>query len=50
MRTFNCGIGMIIAVRAEDAEQARQRLEQAGETVCDIGVIASGSGRVIISQ
>jgi phosphoribosylformylglycinamidine cyclo-ligase len=50
MRTFNCGIGMVIVVRAEDAEQARQRLEQAGEAVCDIGVIASGSGRVIISQ
>jgi phosphoribosylformylglycinamidine cyclo-ligase len=48
LRTFNCGIGMVIAVRAEDAERARQVLRDHGETVFDIGTIESGSGRVII--
>jgi len=50
LRTFNCGIGMVVVVRPEDAGQARQILEQAGETVHEIGVVASGSGQVIISQ
>jgi len=50
LRTFNCGIGMVIAVRPEDADQARQALEQAGETVHDIGVVADGSGQVIVNQ
>jgi phosphoribosylaminoimidazole (AIR) synthetase len=41
---------MVVVVRPEDAGQARQILEQAGETVHEIGVVASGSGQVIISQ
>ena len=50
LRTFNCGIGMVIAVRAEDAGQARQALEKAGETVHEIGVVTGGSGQVIVNQ
>ena len=49
LRTFNCGIGMVIAVRPEDAGQARQALEHAGETVHDIGVTAAGTGQVIVN-
>ncbi|CAA0109045.1 Phosphoribosylformylglycinamidine cyclo-ligase [BD1-7 clade bacterium] len=38
-RTFNCGIGMVICVAAEDAEQAMSALEAQGETVIRIGQI-----------
>lgn len=38
-RTFNCGIGMCVVVAADVADQAQQRLEDAGETVWKIGEI-----------
>ena len=31
-RTFNCGIGMVLAVSPADAEAALKTLQQAGET------------------
>ncbi|HEU4819971.1 MAG TPA: AIR synthase-related protein, partial [Qipengyuania sp.] len=42
-RTFNCGIGMVLAVAAEDAEPVTQELEAAGETVMAIGRIEPGT-------
>ncbi|UTF60199.1 phosphoribosylformylglycinamidine cyclo-ligase [Gilvimarinus sp. DA14] len=39
-RTFNCGVGMIIAVPAERAEQAIEMLTAAGETAFKVGSIA----------
>ena len=39
-RVFNCGIGMVLVVAAEDAPQAMQVLTAAGETVYRIGAIA----------
>jgi phosphoribosylformylglycinamidine cyclo-ligase len=50
LRTFNCGIGMVIAVREEQAALATQTLETAGETVCEIGSVTAGDGRVIINS
>ncbi|MFT5488804.1 MAG: phosphoribosylformylglycinamidine cyclo-ligase [Paracoccaceae bacterium] len=41
-RTFNCGIGMIAIVQADDAAQAIDILKEAGEDVCDIGEIVAG--------
>lgn len=38
-RTFNCGIGMVVVVAADDAPAATQLLEQAGETVFPLGRI-----------
>ncbi len=49
LRTFNCGIGMVIAVRPDDVTMARQALETAGETVFEIGSVAAGSGQVLIN-
>ncbi|MEZ5564563.1 MAG: phosphoribosylformylglycinamidine cyclo-ligase [Gammaproteobacteria bacterium] len=46
IRTFNCGIGMVIFLRPGDAEQAQELLEQAGETVTLIGEVTDGSGQV----
>lgn len=38
-RVFNCGIGMVVVVAAEDAEKTAQILHQHGETVYQIGHI-----------
>lgn len=48
LRTFNCGIGMVIVVRPDDAVEATRVLTKAGETLFDIGEIRSGSGQVRI--
>ena len=42
MRTFNCGIGMILVVAAGEADHVSARLEQAGETIFRIGRIEEG--------
>ena len=42
-RTFNCGIGMVLAVAAAEAEGVSRDLESAGETVLRIGRIEPGS-------
>ena len=41
-RTFNCGIGMVLAVTADDAAGVMADLEAAGETVFVIGAIDAG--------
>ena len=42
-RTFNCGIGMVLAVRPEEVEGLTTALEAAGETVVRIGEIIEGA-------
>ena len=44
--TFNMGIGMILAVPAEQAEQALANLKAAGETAYQIGKIVAGDAGV----
>src|SRR5690606_8373657 len=41
-RTFNCGIGMVVAVRAELAREVAVELENAGEGVMRIGEVVEG--------
>jgi phosphoribosylformylglycinamidine cyclo-ligase len=43
-RVFNCGLGMVIALTAEDAKRAQALLAAAGETVFEIGRIERGDG------
>jgi len=43
-RVFNCGIGMIAIVAAEDAGRAQQALEREGESVFRIGEIRARAG------
>jgi len=43
-RTFNCGVGMVLAVAATNADKALATLRAQGETAWFIGEIKSGSG------
>ncbi len=42
-RTFNCGIGMVLVVAADDVATVQAELEAAGETVNVIGAIEPGA-------
>ena len=48
LRTFNCGIGMIVVASSTDAAEARAALEAAGEQPVELGrvVPAAGAERV----
>jgi phosphoribosylformylglycinamidine cyclo-ligase len=45
-RTFNCGVGMIVAVDARDAAKSVEILNAAGESAWEIGRIAAGAAAV----
>jgi len=45
-RTFNCGVGMIVVVAADDLESALDNLNAQGENAWHIGDIADGPGEV----
>ena len=44
LRTFNCGVGMVLAVDAERAGEIVQRLERLGEQAFVIGEVVEGGG------
>ena len=49
LRTFNCGIGMVVIVSHEHAELALSSLTQSGETAWLIGeVVADSTQRVVV--
>lgn len=50
-RTFNCGIGMVVIVAADDADACKRQLESSGETVYLLGKITPliGKTQVIIT-
>jgi phosphoribosylformylglycinamidine cyclo-ligase len=41
-RTFNCGVGMVLAISADKVADVTARLEAAGETVVAVGRIEAG--------
>jgi phosphoribosylformylglycinamidine cyclo-ligase len=47
-RTFNCGIGMVVIVPAEQADAALALLRAAGESAQVIGSVERGTGGVLI--
>ncbi|MCK8215247.1 phosphoribosylformylglycinamidine cyclo-ligase, partial [Erwinia amylovora] len=49
-RTFNCGVGMVIALSPAEADKARQLMNDAGEKAWKIGVIKASDAeeRVVI--
>jgi phosphoribosylformylglycinamidine cyclo-ligase len=44
LRVFNCGIGMVLVVAAQDADSAMAQLKAAGEQVHRIGRLEAGLG------
>ncbi|WP_439549989.1 phosphoribosylformylglycinamidine cyclo-ligase [Falsiroseomonas sp.] len=44
LRVFNCGLGMVLVVAAEDADAATAMLTEAGETVFRIGALEAAEG------
>ena len=42
-RTFNCGVGMILAIAADQAEEAVKALQELGESAWIIGQIEAGT-------
>lgn len=44
LKTFNCGIGMMLAVAADRAEAIARLLQEQGETVITMGRITAGEG------
>ncbi len=46
--TFNMGIGMVLAVPADQADQALALLEKCGETACRLGIVTEGSDAVVV--
>ncbi|ATG35395.1 phosphoribosylformylglycinamidine cyclo-ligase PurM [Phaeobacter piscinae] len=44
LKTFNCGIGMILSVSADRAEDLVKVLEDEGETVSRLGTVTRGAG------
>ena len=44
LRTFNCGIGLIAVVAAENEQKCLHAFEQAGETAHVLGTLTEGSG------
>jgi len=50
-RTFNCGVGMVVVVSPQDAQQTLDTLTQAGETAMIIGSIEiRGGGDPVVIQ
>ena len=47
LKTFNCGIGMMIVVAADKAKDVRAVLQEAGEEVVALGHIIEGQGDVV---
>jgi phosphoribosylformylglycinamidine cyclo-ligase len=43
-RTFNCGLGMLLVLPADDADAAIDRLARAGETPYRVGYVEAGAG------
>jgi phosphoribosylformylglycinamidine cyclo-ligase len=48
LRTFNCGIGLVIIVSSDNAAQAHKMLKASGETVYRLGEVQMGSGGMVI--
>jgi phosphoribosylformylglycinamidine cyclo-ligase len=48
-RTFNCGVGMVLAVAADEADGVARDLEAAGETVFRVGHIEAGERGCTVS-
>mmetsp|Transcript_10993 Transcript_10993/g.16194 ORF Transcript_10993/g.16194 Transcript_10993/m.16194 type:complete len:1139 (+) Transcript_10993:149-3565(+) len=50
LKTFNCGIGMVLVVKSDKVEEAKTLLQTVGETAFDLGVLVSGEGAQVVMK
>ncbi|MCZ2158645.1 phosphoribosylformylglycinamidine cyclo-ligase [Bartonella sp. 220] len=50
LRTFNCGIGMVIIVAQHEVEKITQALEIQGETITSLGILKKRQDKEILYQ
>lgn len=48
LRTFNCGVGMVVVVAAEEADKVKEVLTREGETVFEMGKITEGASEAVL--
>lgn len=48
LRVFNCGIGMVLVIAADQADAAATQLREAGESVFRIGVLEAAEGAAAV--
>lgn len=48
LATFNCGVGMVVIVGADDAAQVSDSLTRSGETVLRLGSVAARNGDAVV--
>jgi phosphoribosylformylglycinamidine cyclo-ligase len=48
LRTFNCGIGMIVVAQASKADEVEQALRAAGESPVRVGQIIARDGEPVV--
>lgn len=50
LRTFNCGIGMVLIVKKDKVNEAKKLLQETGEEVFNLGHLVSGSGDQVVMK
>jgi phosphoribosylformylglycinamidine cyclo-ligase len=48
LRTFNCGVGMIVIAAPADAERVADAFTRAGERVMRLGAVVRASGERVV--
>ncbi len=49
VRVFNCGLGMVLAIEAADADAAIVLAKETGVTAMIVGEVRSGTGEVVLT-
>jgi formyltetrahydrofolate-dependent phosphoribosylglycinamide formyltransferase len=51
LRTFNCGIGMVLIVKSDHVDRVKTLLRDAGEqNVSDLGILVAGDGEQVVMK
>ena len=50
LRTFNCGVGMVLIVKETNVSEVKKILQEAGEEVYDLGHLVTGSGEQVVMK